>query len=664
MKLFNRGLSIICLLTMLVSCMNPAQNHSLSYGAFVRPDGVEFKIHAPNSDAVNLVIFSSFDATEGEEFPMEKNENGDWSIFQTSAGVGTYYGYRLEGVWNSSDVIIADPYSKAAVTQNSWRHVAKSLIVDDTFDWQGDTWVNLHPSDLVIYEAHVRDMTIHETSNANQQGSYLGFVEHNQRGGIEHLKSLGVNAVQFLPIWDYANVEIPFKQEASGMYNDWNPYERNHWGYMPTFYMAPESYYATDGTDIRNDWNGKDGRAVHEMKSMVKSLHNEGIAVILDVVVNHVSNYDWHPLKYIDRSVYFKLDENGNFLSQCCGNLLQTENEKVRQYIIESLKYWMLEYHIDGFRFDQCYLLSAETASLILFELRKVNPGVIIYGEAWDNREAEFSTLGWGSFNARFRDVFRGDLHKYEEKGFLFGEYRPEENLEDIQSVIMGNTTGKHSTYQSSEHAINFLEVHDDYCFNDYIKLSLGLNQKDDIITDPMAHIQLSDTVLRLNKLGALALLTSQGVPIIHQGQDWAHSQIIVPTDAPDKNVGKMDRNPYNKDNETNWVNWDEKAQNSELFEYYKGLIELRRKYTEFRHAQNNELKFQGLSDHSLGYTIRDRIAVYLNGDKNKSIDVMLPDGNWLMVANHNQVNAKGIKTLSGQINIPVTSGVVLIKQH
>ncbi len=663
MKLFNRELQIICLLIMLASCMNPAQNHSLSYGAFIRPDGVKFKIHAPNSDAVNLVIFSTFDATEGQEFPMEKDENGDWSIFQSSAGVGTYYGYRLEGEWNSSDVIVADPYSKAAVTQNSWRHVAKSLIIDNSFDWQGDTWINLHPSDLVIYEAHVRDMTIHETSNAKQKGSYLGFVEQDQQGGIEHLKSLGVNAVQLLPIWDFANVEIPYMEEAAGMVNNWNPYERNHWGYMPTFYMAPESYYATDGTDKRNDWNGTDGRAVHEMKSMVKSLHGEGVAVILDVVVNHVSNYDWHPLKYIDRSVYFKLDENGDFLSQCCGNLLQTENKKVRQYIIESLKYWMLEYHIDGFRFDQCYLLSDETASLILSELREINPNVIIYGEAWDNKEAEFSSLGWGSFNARFRDVFRGDLHRYEEKGFLFGSFRPDESLEDVQNVISGTTSGNHPTYQTPSHAINFLEVHDDYCFNDYIKLSLGLNQKDDIIADPMAHIQLSDAVMRMNKLGALALLTSQGVPIIHQGQDWAHSQIIVPTNTPDKNVGKMDRNPYNKDNGTNWVNWDEKAQNHELFEYYKGLIELRRKYTEFRHANKNDLKFQGLSDHSIGYTIRDKIAVYLNGDNSKQVDVVLPEGNWQLVANNEGVDVGGLGIISGNISIQPTSGLVLIKK-
>ena len=310
--------------------MQPAKKLGLSYGAFLRPDGIEFRVYAPTSESVYLVIFPAVEAETGHEYSMERSDTGDWSFFLKDASIGTLYGYRLKGPYNDENVIVADPYSKATVTQNNWRHFAKSLIVNTDFDWESDTWQEIHPQDLIIYEAHIRDMTIHESSKANLKGSYLGFVEKDQKGGIEHLKSLGVNAVQFLPLWDFANFEIPYKQDADGMYNNWNPYARNHWGYMPTFYMAPESYYATDGTDELDAWNGKDGRAVSEMKHMVKSLHREGIAVILDVVVNHISNYDWHPLKYIDKTVYFKLDDNGDFIGQCCGNLLATDNQTVR----------------------------------------------------------------------------------------------------------------------------------------------------------------------------------------------------------------------------------------------------------------------------------------------------------------------------------------------
>ena len=646
----------ISVIIMISSCMQPVTKLGLSYGAFLRPGGIEFKIYAPNSDIVKLVIFEKVDDKSGYEYPMEKLENGDWTYFLKNAPLGTMYGYRLTGPWNDENVIVADPYSKATVTQNNWRHVAKSLVIDASFDWEGDTWTNIHPRDLIIYETHVRDMTVHKSSNATAKGSYLGFIEKDQNGGIEHLKSLGVNAVQFLPLWDFANFEIPYRQDADGMYNDWNPYERNHWGYMPTFFMAPESYYATDGTDEPNAWNGKDGRAISEIKSMVKTLHQEGMAVILDVVVNHISNYDWHPLKYIDKTVYFKLDEQGDFLSQCCGNLLASDHQPVRDYIIESLKYWMTDYHIDGFRFDQAHLLSAETARFIIDELKKINPNVIIYGEAWNDREAEFSKMGWGSFNAKFRDVLRGDLHKYSDKGFLFGNFRNSESLKNLQSLILGTP----NIYQSSAHAVNFLEVHDDYCFNDYLRLSSSRNSKDDIIDNPMKHIELDNDLLRKNKLGALILLTSQGIPIIHQGQDWAHSQIIAETDAHDPNVGKMDRNPYNKDNETNWVNWLEKEQNKELADYYSGLIDLRRIHSEFRHATKKDFKFQGLADHALGYVIRNRIAVYINGENSTGIETDLPPGNWQLMVNQNEVNLSGIRQISGKISIPPTSGMVL----
>ena len=640
--------------------MQPANKLGLTYGAFIRPNGVEFKLYAPSSEKVSLVIFSQPEDEYGTEIPMSKNESGDWTLFHTDAGIGTLYGYKLTGPYNDENVIIADPYSKAAVTQNSWRHVAKTLIIDSQYNWEGDTWKNIHPRDLIVYEAHVRDMTIHKSSNAKEKGSYLGFIEKDQNGGIAHLKSIGVNAVQFLPLWDFANVEIPYKQDADGLYNNWNPYARNHWGYMPTFYMAPESYYATNGTDEPNAWNGIDGRAVTEMKDMVKSLHREGMAVILDVVVNHISNYDWHPLKYIDKTVYFKLDENENFISQCCGNLLESDNKPVQNYIVESLKFWLTEFHIDGFRFDQAHLLSPETATLILDELKMINPNVIIYGEAWNEREKEFSELGWGSFNARFRDVLRGDLHNFNEQGFLFGKFRKGESLEDLQSLIMGTISGKKSVYQTPAHAINFLEVHDDFCFNDYLRLSTGKNSKSDIIDNPMKHIELSTELLKINKLGALILMTSQGIPMIHQGQDWAHSQIIADTEVDDPDIGKMDRNPYNKDNETNWVNWLEKEQNSDLANYYSGLIKLRRGITELRHANPKDFKFQGLSELALGYIIRNRIGVYINGNPNDSVSTELPDGTWSIIANGEKVDTNGIGTISGKISIPPTSGVVL----
>ena len=648
---------------LLISCSNSDKGYKAEYGFFLKTDEVDFRIFAPNADSVMLVIFENYDDSKGREHEMKKINSGDWEITIEGLGVGTLYGYRLVGPLNDPNVIVADPYSKSAVTQNNFRHVAKSLIIDESFNWGNDNWSKVKMHDLVIYEAHLRDMTIDETSRAKSKGTYKGFIEPGQKGGIEHLKNLGVNAVQFLPLWDFANFEIPYLVDTVGFFNDWNPYERNHWGYMPTFFMAPESYYASDYSPVANSWNGQKGLAVKEMKQMVKELHKNGIAVILDVVINHVSNYDYHPLKYIDKSIYFKLNEDGSYKSQCCGNLLDTDNAKVREYILSSLKHWMINYHIDGFRFDQCYLLSAETATLIENELKKINPNVYLYGEAWNERESEFSKLGWGSFNAYFRDVMRGDLHDTNIKGFLFGEYRLGENIDDIKSLLSGTTSGKTKTYSLSEHAVNFLEVHDDYCFNDYIRFSLGLNKKYDIINDPIKHIKLNDTQLKINKLGAMFLLLSKGVPIIHQGQEWGHSQIIASTSVNDINVGKMDRNPYNKDNSTNWVNWSELPVNIELVNFYKNLIELRKQFLSLSSLNTDNLFFDVIDERVIGYFPDSDLAVFFNGHFDETKEVALPPGNWKILLDENDFNLVGFKTVDSKIVLPKLSGVFLQRE-
>ena len=658
LKIINYVIFII----MLKSCSIKQNTYPLNYGFNITKKGVEFRLYAPSSEKVFLVVFDKPNASTGTEYPMSNKSDGEWYYNLENRGVGTMYGYRLYGPNNDSSVIVADPYSKAAITKNNWRHVAKSIVIDDDFDWQGDSWIEIDTKDLIIYEAHLRDMTIHPSSNNKYKGSYIGFIESGQNGGIEHLKALGVNAVQFLPLWDFANFEIPYKKKQAGFYNDWNPYERNHWGYMPTFFMAPESYYSSSWTVGNDEWNGIDGSAVNEMKMMVRELHKNGIAVIMDVVVNHVSNYDWHPLKYIDKETYFLLNDDGTFKSQCCGNLLDTDHPKVREYILESLKYWMVNYHIDGFRFDQCYLLSSETSKIIAEELKNINPNLILYGEAWNNRENEFSKMGWGSFNARFRDVLKGELHNRDVKGFLLGDYRPSENIEDVECILSGTSSGKHATYITPEHAINFLEVHDNYSFNDYTRISLGLVKENDIINDTLQHLRLNKEQLKINKLGALFLFTAQGIPLIHQGQEWARSRIVANTDVPDQNIGRIDNNPYNKDNETNWVNWDELKINNQLLNYYKNLIKIRKSYPQFRYADPEKITFKRYSDRSLGYFIDEEIAVLFNGNIDSAISVDMPEGKWKLILSENSFDINGIDTIEGQINIDQRSGMILVK--
>jgi pullulanase/glycogen debranching enzyme len=640
------------------------KNTQLSYGAFVFKNSTTFKIHAPKSTHAYLVIFDSPEAEKGTEYEMVKKDNGDFVYELENVGYGTYYGYRLKGRLNDANVIIADPYSKAAVTQNSMSHVAKSLVIDDTYDWGDDTWIKIDPHDLIIYEMHIRDMTAHPTSTAMQKGTYAGLAEAGQNGGIEHIEAMGVNAVQILPIQDFANFEVPFKDNKAPLYNDWNPYERNHWGYMTAFFFAPESYYASDGTDIPGSWNGRDGRSINEIKDMVKAFHKKDIAVIMDVVYNHVSNFDWHPLKYIDREMYFRLDKDGDYITRSgCGNDTRSEHPKMRQLILESVKYWMTAYHVDGFRFDLGNLIDAETRQLIIDELKAINPHVILLAEPWGNGYDPdgFSDMDWASFNDQFRDGLKGSVFDVEEKGFLFGQYRGKDDQNILQCLVLGSLREYDGQYIRSAHSVNYLECHDNHTFGDRLRITGGFVDKDEKITNTQKNALVQDKLLAMNKLGALFLFTSQGITFIHEGQEWARSKVVAETTVPDEHVGKIDHNSYEKDNETNWLNWNEREMNRELVDYYKGLIELRKQYSEFRHSKPEDFEFMDVGEKvAVAYILKDRFVVILNGENEDTLELDKPAGQWNILADEKRVNLENQQLVSNKIIVPPSSGIVL----
>ena len=638
----------------------------LSYGAFVEGNQTTFKIHAPRSTEVYLVIFKKPEDELGKEYPMVKNDFGDWTITRSDVDFGALYGYRLSGPVNDPNIIIADPYSKATVTNNSHQHIAKSLIINEDYDWNGDQWVSIAPEDLIIYEMHIRDMTAHHSSEAYQKGTYLGLTDETQRGGIPHLIEMGINAVQIMPLQDFANVEVPFQDKNQSINNDWNPYAINHWGYMTSFFFAPESYYATDGTNKPLSWNGTDGRAVHELKDMVKAFHNKNITVIMDVVYNHVSQYDYNPLKYIDRDLYFRFDEKGNWSAKSgCGNDCKTESPVMRNLILESLKYWMTKYHVDGFRFDLGQLIDANTRDLIISELRTINPNVIILAEPWGGGydPAGFSDQGWASFNDQFRDGLKGSVFDIKDKGFLFGKLRKGDDQKFLRRLATGSLREHGGQYISSDHSVNYLESHDDLTFGDRLRITGGFNEKHEIINDPISHAKVDGDLLAMNKLGALYLFTSQGIVFMHQGQEWARSKVIANTDAPDEFEGQIDHNSYEKDNETNWLNWNEKGLNSDLVDYYKGLIQLRKKYPSLRKSNPEDFKFFDFGKQiAVGYIVKEKMAIIMNGSKTDNVSTTLPIGNWRMIVDGDSVQLDSHKIMSGEINIAPISGMVLVR--
>ncbi|MBN1999146.1 hypothetical protein JW935_16420, partial [candidate division KSB1 bacterium] len=380
-------------------------------GCLWNEDRTIFRIFAPRALTVTLELFQSIDDSSGQLFEMIKDSEGVWEVLLPGHYFGQFYGYHITGPDSPTEMfdgskLINDPYARAVATRNEYLHRGKTLILNTAnYDWEGDTWLNYAWDDLIIYECHIRDMTAHTSSGVKQElaGSYKGFLQSGIRGGMDYIKNLGVNAVEFLPIQDFGNVELPYGIPAEGTVNTWNPYARNHWGYMTSYFFAPESYYASGQNKIHGDLCGSSGHQVDEFKDVIKALHRSGIAVILDVVFNHVSQYDQNCFKYIDKKYYFLLDEKAGFCSASgCGNDFNTTRPMARRFIVDCVKFWMTEYHIDGFRFDLAAMIDWVTIDLIAQEARKINPNVILIAEPWGGGKydpAGFSQHDWAAWN-------------------------------------------------------------------------------------------------------------------------------------------------------------------------------------------------------------------------------------------------------------------------
>jgi pullulanase len=668
-----------------------------------------FRLFAPRATAVSIVFFTKHNDTKGREISMLNNGDGTWEYTEQQTAtrlVGTYYAYRVTGNAGKGETfdataLIADPYSKAVATQNTFRHTARTLILDpkyDTeYDWQGDSWV-VQPNHnrLVIYEAHVRDMTAHTGSGIAAKGTYKGLTEPGKKGGLSYLKSLGVNAVEFLPVQEFGNLEPPLGDSSTirtyATFNGSNVYEQNHWGYMTSFFFAPESYYATGGSLKKGAWSGAGGHAVREFKDLVKTLHHEKIAVIMDVVYNHVSDFDQNSLKVIDKFYYFRTDSNGAYINTSyCGNDFKSERPMARRLIVESVKYWMREYHVDGFRFDLAAMLDRETCEEIAREARAINPNVVLIAEPWGGNKyspALFSELSWASWNDRIRNGVKGQ-NPHNGLGFIFGKHQGDNTHRTEQAFITGTLREDGGLFQKKEHSVNYLESHDDETMGDFIRVGLGDCNEQTVIKNIDSHAKLTPKQLALHKLAALFLFTAQGPTMIHAGQEYARSKVIagakMTTNAKiavrDTNTGKIDRNSYNKDNATNYINYAHAEANSDLVAYYQGLIALKKQYPDaFGSADKSAIEFLDTADDAaIAFRIRPTAAnvggstqapksfiVLLNGNTDKPLQIKLPQSPsqtalWRVLANGERVSPVGeLGNIAGQVRVSPSSGMIV----
>ncbi len=656
-----------------VATQNRPTNFSTKQlGSFVSKGKTTFRLFAPNAISVRLYLFDAPENKTSSESEMKLDTDGVWEITLNENLTNKFYAYKVahSNEANFSELpLCVDPYAKAVTSFTDFNNPRKSIVYNKNYNWDNDQWIQQNWKDLIIYEMHIKDMTAHPSSEASEPGTYKGLIE-DSKGGINYIKNLGVNTVELLPAQEFGNVEIPYNISLNNKTNTWNAYERNHWGYMTAAFFAPSSFYSENWKEMkRHEWMGRNGRQVNEFKDMVKAFHKKGIAVMMDVVYNHLSEYEVGNLKEIDKEYYFRLHDNGEFITESyCGNDLKTEAPMMRRLIIDSIIYWMKEYHIDGFRFDLGKLIDWETLEEIIREARKINPNVVFVAEPWGGGydPKGFSLREWGSWNDQIRNGIKGE-NPNNGLGWIFGNWYGNNSIDRLKSYINGTTTNyKYGLFQKAEHSVNYLASHDGYTLGDFIRLgtkSVGANDK---IFNVDANAKLTPEELKLNKLAALFLFTSQGITMIHSGQEFARSKVI-PTDnnIEDKEKGQLDHNSYNKDNSVNYINYNHAEMNANLLNYYKGLIELRKTNKEFRRANSEQIKFlDGFqNEFTIGFSVKmydDEFIVIMNADQNLMEKFTLPDGEWEVLVNRENAGNSVLTTVSGDLDIPEVSGFVL----
>ncbi|PKL40321.1 MAG: hypothetical protein CVV41_19865 [Candidatus Riflebacteria bacterium HGW-Riflebacteria-1] len=582
----------------------PSRNDA-QLGAHVVNGNTAFSVYAPDATEVKLHLFKTAAATKGVEHVMTKSAAGIWHKILPGELYGTFYGFTADGPKAPGFLfdptrLLSDPYAFANVD-----HDGKSVVVDRSFKWTDQNFKRPASKDAIIYEMHVKDFTAHKSSGVTgpHKGNYLGMLQGKGSDRVlGHLKQLGVNAIQLMPIHEFDN-------NFAGV--------TNHWGYMTSHFFAPEGSFAT----------GKSGQAVKELKTLINGLHNEGFAVILDVVYNHTAEGDHRGaalnFKGFDNPGYYRLMDDRKFYwnGTGCGNEMRTESPMTGKMILDSLKYWQKEYHVDGFRFDLGTIIDKKTMQRVIDELPDTT---ILTAEPW---AADWQRNQWGKSDFRNTRLSKwNDDYREKMRAFIDGKG----NRNDVMTVMAGSCFWW--TAKPSE-SLNYLEAHDGYTLND---LYHGDKKK--------------------TRLAAIVLLTAQGVPMIHAGQEFNRSK-------------KGNHNSYDQDNDINYIDWTVKDKNRDIFDLYSGLIALRKKYPNFRHgvALNSQHIdwIQPANGHGIGMILKgtDNLLVLLNGDPNNWINFKLPSaGSWKVICDGEKVNDAGLYTAEGDYNVAPTTGVILRK--
>lgn len=640
-------------------------------GAIYSKDKCKFILWEPTAENVQLALYGDngydFDCEAKEVYTMSKGINGTWIVEINGDFNGQFYNYLININGKISEVV--DPYAKA-VGVNGNRGMVIDLNTTNPEGWEKDTKPELKSAtDSIIYEAHVRDLSIDETSGISNEykGKFKALTIWDScipgttvKTVVNHIKDMGFTHIHLLPAFDFGSIDENKLEQP-----------QFNWGYDPKNYNVPEGSYSTNPYlgDVR----------IKEFKEMVKALHEAGIRVVMDVVYNHTYNLD-SCLNNAVPGYYYRQDENGEYSdASACGNETASERYMFRRYMVDSVVYWAKEYHIDGFRFDLMGIHDIETMKLIREELNKIDSSIIMYGEGWTGGPSplkeelaalkkntyKFDKLQIAAFSDDCRDGVKGHVFYDEETGFVNGKDGLEETIKfavvasthhkdiDKENIVYSNEFWANEPYQT----INYASAHDNYTLWDKLQISTPNCTEEELIA--------------MNKLIAGIILTSQGISFVHAGEEMARTK--------EDEEGKLVENSFESSDKVNKIYWDRKVKYKDLFEYYKGLISLRKEYKAFRMNTNEEIKENihflkkgvNFSENNLVAYIIDaknidikceKIAVIINAN-NKDVDVELEESNWHVMVDEKTAGNEIIETIKdSKVNVSRKSIKVLIK--
>ena len=612
-------------------------------GAVYSADSTTFKVWTPFASAVKLNLYK--EGLEGEAYEvvdMTKGEKGVWSATVSGDLNGVYYTYSVTNQEETNEVV--DLYARTTGA-NGKRGMVIDLKSTNPDNWDNDVRPKLlRATDSIIYEMHVRDFTIDESSGVTNKGKYLGLVEKGTKNsagvstGLDHIVDLGVTHVQLIPVYDYSPNSVDETKLDTPQFN---------WGYDPYNYNTPEGSYSTD------PFNGE--VRVNEFKQMVQGFHNSGIRVIMDVVYNHTAENvnSWFNLTV--PGYYHRMNADGTYSNGSgCGNEVASERAMARKYIVDSVVYWATEYHIDGFRFDLMALIDMETMSMIRTELDKIDPSIIILGEGWTGgpsllpggqaalKKNIYKMEGQiAAFSDDIRDGLKGSVFEQKDQGFATGKGGQEER---IKSGVIGATKYSGITWSKTNtdinspwaaspiQTINYVSAHDNWTLWDKLLIS----NADDTEADR----------IKMNLLCASVVYTSQGIPFMLSGEEMLRSK-------------DGDHNSYKSSDAINSIKWDNFT-NTEVYEYYKGLIEFRKNHAGLRMTTTEDveknLKFiDGTPAKVVAYTISgeaegevaDQLLIAYNASK-EAQEITIPEGTWNVCIKDNKAGIEVLETVSG----------------